>query len=267
MRNPLTLPLIAAILACCPVSADSLGGAVTLELRTDGQGPLRLYPAPGASGNHRAYAEAVKGARYRLIVHNNLSCRVGLVIAVDGRNIISGGVSDLAPRERMYILTAGQTCEFTGWRTGQDRENRFYFTTADDSYAGAFSDLSAMGVVAMAVFQEHVPQPAPRPSLTGGDLSRNAPCAGAPAPMAENARKAEAQSRPGTGYGEEVYSPSVTVQFRPESRPLEKAFIKYEWRETLCRLGLIQATPAPRNRLWDSGFAPPPPARHTQGSR
>jgi len=267
MRKALTLTLIAAILACCPAAADSLGSAVTLELRTDGQGPLRLYPAPGASGNPRAYAEAVKGARYRLIVHNNLSCRVGLVIAVDGRNIISGGVSDLAPSERMYILTAGQTCEFSGWRTGQDRENRFYFTTADDSYAGAFNDQSAMGVVAMAAFRECVPQPVQRPSLTERGLSRNAPSAGAPAPASEMARKADTQSQPGTGYGEEVFSPSVTVPFRPESQPREKAFIKYEWRETLCRLGVIPPSPAPRNRLWDSGFAPPPPTRNFQGSR
>jgi len=41
--------------------------------------------------------------------------------------------------------------------------------------------------------------------------------------------------------------------------------IKYEWRETLCRMGVIscgQTYGRIPNRLWDGcGYAPPPPAR------
>ena len=64
----------------------------------------------------------------------------------------------------------------------------------------------------------------------------------------------------GTGYGREEYSPSVAVAFEPEAYAYEKTFIKYEWRETLYRLGVLRTQPhqVPRNRLWDD-FAPPPP--------
>jgi hypothetical protein len=54
------------------------------------------------------------------------------------------------------------------------------------------------------------------------------------------------------------------VAFEPESVAAEKVYIKYEWRSTLCRQGIVRCEPSrpPRNRLWDDGdFAPPPPGR------
>ena len=72
------------------------------------------------------------------------------------------------------------------------------------------------------------------------------------------------RSQAGTGYGPEAYSPSYTVTFEPEASPQEKTFIKYEWRETLCRLGIIPSyrPHPPQNRLWDGDYAPPPPRRY-----
>jgi len=248
MNTSLTF-VLAGVLACLPASADTIGGAVTLEIQANDRGPLRLYPAPGGADGPRAYAEAVKGAGYRLVVRNTLACRVGLVIAVDGRNIISGAESWLKNNERMYILGPGETQEYTGWRTAQDKVNQFYFTSAEDSYAGAFNDTSAMGVVAMAVYREYVPPSRPRVT---DRMYQSAPSAG----------RSKALSEAGTGYGEEVYSPSITVAFQPEARCSEKSLIKYEWRETLLRMGVIRDLPIRRNRLWDQGgFAPPPPPR------
>ncbi len=66
-----------------------------------------------------------------------------------------------------------------------------------------------------------------------------------------------------TGYGRGEYSPSQIVAFEPEKRALETIYLKYEWRSTLCRLGVVECTnPSrrPPNRFWDSGgYAPPPP--------
>jgi hypothetical protein len=67
-----------------------------------------------------------------------------------------------------------------------------------------------------------------------------------------------AREEAGTGYGEEAYSPMTLVAFQAEAAPWEQTFIKYEWRETLKRLGVLR-DPAPRNRFWNDGFAPPPP--------
>ncbi len=53
--------------------------------------------------------------------------RVGVVVAVDGRNIISGKQSWLRNDERMYILEPYGVGEFKGWRTSLDSINRRYF--------------------------------------------------------------------------------------------------------------------------------------------
>jgi hypothetical protein len=54
------------------------------------------------------------------------------------------------------------------------------------------------------------------------------------------------------------------VSFEPERKAAETVLIKYEWRETLCRMNVISCGPNGRtpNRLWDQyGYAPPLPVR------
>lgn len=229
------------------------GSAVDVEIRSEEGRILPLYPVAAQSEHRKVYAEAVKGDHYSIRVRNLLNRRVGVVIAVDGRNIISGQKSWLRNDERMYILEPHGQGEFKGWRTSLDSIHRFYFTDAGDSYAAAFQDESAMGVIAVAVYPEVHRQAATgllRSSM--GPERRDAPTA-----------KSEAES-PGTGFGRQEHSPARLVAFDPESKPAEKVLIKYEWRSTLCRHGIVPCgdTSPPRNRLWDDGgFAPPPPGR------
>jgi hypothetical protein len=106
---------------------------------------FRTYPRVHQEGSF-FYVEAVKGNRYSIQVTNKSNSRVGVVIAVDGRNIISGKKSDLKRIEQMYIIGPYESNTFEGWRTGMDRTNRFYFTDPSDSYAEeVFADASAMG--------------------------------------------------------------------------------------------------------------------------
>jgi hypothetical protein len=270
--SSLTTALLALAAPALATSVPCVGRAVTVEIRADDGRMLPFYLA-ARSGASRFYTEAVKGDQYSIVVRNNLNRRVGLVIAVDGRNIISGKKSWLKNDEQMYILEPWGSGEYSGWRTAQDKVNRFYFTTVDDSYAAAFKDESAMGVIAVAVYPE-VPPPTPRvmswmPRMSSDSRKAESP---APAPQAAageaGALKSkdaamEQKSQPGTGYGEEQYSPSHRVSFEPESQPREKTFIKYEWRSTLCRLGVIPGNgpSRPENRFWDGEFAPPPPPR------
>jgi hypothetical protein len=84
--------------------------------------------------------------------------------------------------------------------------------------------------------------------------------------MKKKAAKAERSlESAGTGYGREEYSPVQTVAFEAEKRAVETIHFKYEWRATLCRLGVVSCNLPPRrpaNRLWDNdGYAPPPPGR------
>lgn len=262
--------LFTAMLLTLPTfsTATTIGDAVTVEIVTDSGRSLPLYPATSRSSARKVYAEAVKGDNYRIVVTNRLNRRVGLVIAVDGRNIITGRKSWLASSERMYILEPYGSGEFGGWRTGDDRINRFFFTDAGNSYAAAFKDESAMGVIAVAAYPEVIryqPSRALEQSLSDRAAGAVAPAPAAPAAEAAGkSARAKAERAAGTGYGHEEYSPVVTVAFEPESRAAEKLLIKYEWRATLCRQGIIRCEPPrpPKNRLWDNdGYAPPPPGR------
>ena len=69
-------------------------------------------------------------------------------------------------------------------------------------------------------------------------------------------RAEEALESAGTGYGRDEYSPSRIVAFEPEKQAAETIFVKYEWRSTLCKLGVIECGQTPRrppNRFWDQG--------------
>ena len=234
--------------------AGGVGNTVEVQLSSDQGGALPLYQVATGFPNRKAYAEAVRGDHYGIIIRNLHNRRIGVVVAVDGRNIISGKQSWLRNDERMYILEPNGVGEFTGWRTSLDSINRFYFTDVADSYAAAFHDESAMGVIAIAVYPEVPRREAP------ADLSQALPKSNqrtAPSGTAEG-------ESAGTGFGSQEYSPVRVVAFEPEGTAAEKVYIKYEWRSTLCRQGLISCgTPRPpRNRMWDDdGFAPPPPRR------
>jgi hypothetical protein len=275
--------VILAIVACAggAWAGGGIGEAVEVRIVADDGRTLPTYPARIRHGMHKVYAEAVQGEHYRIKVRNRLDRRVGLVIAVDGRNIVSGAKSWLKGSERMYILEPYGSGEFAGWRTAQDRINRFYFTDVPDSYAAAFGDESAMGVIAVAIFPEvqrcETPMPLSRtaPDRQGGYEGKAAGSAdkaeAAPAAREDSgrrmkekdARSEQALESAGTGYGRDEYSPSRIVAFEPEKRALETIYLKYEWRQTLCKMGVIEcAKPSrrPPNRLWDNGgYAPPPP--------
>jgi hypothetical protein len=264
--GPGTLVIASAILL---LGAAAAAAAIAdVEVVGDTRGTLPEYKATGQvrqAGTHRAYVEALKGERYAVRVTNRTGERVGLVIAVDGRNIISGKKSHLRPDERMYILPPHGSGTYEGWRTDRDTVNRFYFTDPGDSYAAAFGDRSAMGVVAVAVFREkEIPVAIDR---RGSRERSRAPAQQGGAPGAESAGPRAAPQRngedAGTGFGEEQYSPVVRVEFEPDPRVAERHFLKYEWRETLCRKGVVDCRWS-GNRFWDDddGYAPYPPGRN-----
>jgi hypothetical protein len=232
---------------------------------------FREFPLSARDGSSRSYLQAEKGERYEVRVRNTTGQRIGLVIAVDGRNIINGRKSDLARTEPMYVLDAWSTEEYAGWRANLSAINEFYFTDWSDSYAEAFGDRSARGVIAIAVYRE-VPPPPPvyQPSRPYSENERGrAQESQAPPPVAradgaldKTERGARRSESAGTGYGDRRADHAVEVQFIAESRADSRHFIKYEWRDTLCRKRVLEC--GEQNRFWDEsvlGFAPPPP-RH-----
>ena len=220
-------------------------------------------------GELRAYLEAEQGRNYGIRVRNYTGGRIGLVIAVDGRNIISGKKSSLRPSEPMYVLGAHGQTTYEGWRTSDTRVHRFFFTDVENSYAEAWGDRSAMGVIVIAAFRE-VPRVQPRRRSGRSEMAPK-PSAPGEAPSSKSMESADSASAAGTGFGEGHDSHSVRVHFEPQRRAFTKHFLKYEWRQTLVNLGIIRETP-PQNRFWPeqlgqaqpNRFAPYPPGYWNQ---
>jgi hypothetical protein len=245
-------------------------GLVDVRVVSDHGGEFpkyRTYPRLRDKGTY-FYVEAAKGQRYSVQVANRSERRIGVVVAIDGRNIIDGKKSILQRTERMYILGPYETNTFEGWRTAIDRTNRFYFTQQSDSYAEkVFSDGSAMGTIAVAVYRENLPEPIPyldnssREPYNRPYGLNEAPAGAAPSASVESRshdRAGKKSEQAGTGFGETTYSPVRVVVFEPERAAVEKIVLKYEWRSELCRKGIIGCEPT--NRFWpDAGeFAPVP---------
>ena len=264
MVRKMFLALLFLVLAI-PVSACAHAGkanVVDVRVVSDHGGEFtkyRTYPRVREDGTY-FYVEAAKGERYAVQVTNRSDRRIGVVIAVDGRNIIDGKKSVLQRSERMYILGPYETNSFEGWRTGMDKTNRFYFTEQSDSYSEkVFSDASAMGTIALAVYKEKLPEPIPysgRPSRMNEAPAGAAPSASTESRSYDRVEKKSEQA--GTGFGETTYSPVRIVDFEPERAAVEKIVLKYEWRSELCRKGVIGCEP--KNRFWPDAqdFAPIP---------
>ncbi len=256
-----TLLLIMLMLSAAPAYYYP-GGDVSIEIVSDNGGEFLAIPfrdnKAGSTHVIKKYLEAKKGENYSIGIRNNTPERIGVVIAVDGRNIITGKKSFLKNNEAMYIVGPYGYARLEGWRTDHDTVHRFYFTDISDSYSvRTFGDSSAMGVIAAAAFRDK-----DRPIIYERQMQKEkVPTPGAASkPFAGSESKRYESDAAGTGFGGEQYSPAIKVKFEPESIPFEKILVKYEWRETLCRKGIIKCRPEEGNRLWNENeYAPYPP--------
>ncbi len=123
-------------------------GDVNVEIVSDQRGLLPVFAAGAdrVQGEWR-YIIGRDNERYRIRISNQSNERVGVIIAVDGRNIISGARSYLQSYERMYVLGPYQTHEYDGWGGIKNQgNNRFHF-------AGR-NEYASMGVAEVAVFRD-----------------------------------------------------------------------------------------------------------------
>jgi len=247
---------------------------IEVEIISDNGNTFSIYPVTQRhlKNEYRSYVEAINGENYSLNIRNHSNQRIGLVIAVDGRNIISGQKSKLKHNENMYILGPYETQSYSGWRTSSRDIHRFYFTEVEDSYAHAFGDYSATGIIAVAVFEEK------QPLFTRHDKKQ-----GVNKPQASSKRRSsdsatannsvlaeQAEKEAGTGFGEHQTSHVRKVHFNAKRSALVKNFYKYEWRETLCQKNIIDCgyhRHEKKNRFWprddyEVGYAPHPPVQH-----
>jgi hypothetical protein len=97
----LFLILVAPQMACAYAGDASV---VDVRIVSDNGGEFaqyRTYPRVRQEGRY-FYVEAVKGEKYSIEVTNKSDKQIGVVIAVDGRNIISGSKSDRTPHDKYF---------------------------------------------------------------------------------------------------------------------------------------------------------------------
>jgi hypothetical protein len=282
LTGGLALAMLALTLAALPAQArpfwsDDVATGSLVDVRVQVQGhSAPLYLAGDA--RDRFYFQAFKGRNYALSLHNRTGQRIGVLIAVDGLNVVNGERTGLTAGEPMYVLDPWETAVIRGWRTSLDEVRQFVFVDEQRSYAERTGQANRdMGWIRVLSFREN------RPLAWGDDVRRyrgDAPEAeqggarkSAPAPSAErdNAARSEMRAQgelapgapesfPGTGWGERRGDPVRRVQFDPERHATDRLALRYEYESGLRALGIF---PNRRARLWERehgqmGFAQPP---------
>ena len=126
--------VLAAIILAAAVTAHAHGrarpqGEVSVEIVSDQGSALITVPHKDFWSNGtrtiKKYLEARRGENYGIVIRNTTPERIGVVMAVDGRNIVSGKRSDLSNTEDMYIVEAFGNTRYDGWRTDNDTVHRY----------------------------------------------------------------------------------------------------------------------------------------------
>jgi len=129
---------------------------MNVQMQMSGLGTVPLYTANGRWD--RRYFQAFRGRNYSLVLHNNSDRRMGVLITMDGLNVINGDQSDLSRNESMYVLDPFESTVIRGWRTSLDHVRRFVFVDEDRSYAERTDQANGdMGWIHVLAFREQRP--------------------------------------------------------------------------------------------------------------
>jgi hypothetical protein len=196
---------------------------------------------------------------------------VEAVVSVDGRDVLDGEPGD--PQKRGYLVPAWSSADIDGWRISQTQVAAFRFSSVAESYAARTGSGREVGVIGVAIFEEHQPPPvvetAPRYWSPGGKNFNAPPAASAP-PAAADTRDApsrKARAGLGTEFGE-VHDSYVTSHpfDRASDRPAAILGCRYNDRAGLLALGIRpEQLPVADERLTaepfptvDRSYAQPP---------
>jgi hypothetical protein len=270
-------------------------GGYSMEVLIGGR-PVCEYPARGTR-----YIEALRHGEYSVRLRNRTAERIAVALSVDGLNTIDAR-STTARDARKWVLGPYESITLDGWQVSSTTARKFFFTTEEKSYGSWLGKTNNLGLIAAAVFRErrgpisvyHEPDVPfrQRREKSDGDES-GAPAPGEPAAPAGQAEGSLAQEKDegsldsrgstlkersdvqpkefrdfaATGIGEETSHPVQQVSFDSEKTPAAVLELRYEYRDSLVRLGVLPV-PDPygeslsrreRARGFDEpGFAPDP---------
>ena len=156
----LSSALLLAALAVSPAAAwrgigyeaAADGRLVDVQVQVDGRDAPLYLPTDGSD---RLYFQAFKGRHYALVLTNNTGRRVGVLIAVDGLNVVNGERSSLSSGEPMYVLDPWERTVIRGWRSSLEHTRQFVFVDEDRSYAERTGQANGdLGWVRVMAFRE-----------------------------------------------------------------------------------------------------------------
>ena len=258
------------------------GALVSVEVRMDG----KRAPLYRTAADERYYFEAVRGRSYALQLRNLSPRRIGVLITVDGLNVVNGEHSSLSPEEPMYVLDPWETTTIRGWRTSLEHVQRFLFVDEERSYASRTGQTNGdMGWVRVLAFAEvdrvrlyNRSDEISRRQKSSDESTREEASAGADArardqvgaakskPSAPSSQQSEperlteeSEGFAGTGWGDRRRDPVRMVWFDPERTATDAIVLRYEYARSLRELGIFPDTA----RLWERdtgevGFARSP---------
>jgi hypothetical protein len=234
------------------------GHILSVEVRVDGDW-VPFYRLPGSWDRH--YFEAQRGENYELRIRNRTGRRVGVLIAVDGLNVVNGERSSLSRHEPMYVLDPRETTTIRGWRTSLEHVRRFVFVDEERSYANRTGQANGdMGWIRVLGFEEERPVAyRPPPWMRGGESEPRAdagqrdkgrggepPVAGKPGsdsqdspPEALDKSSRSIESFPGTGWGDRRRDPVRETWFEPAFAATDHLVLRYEYERGLAALGIF----------------------------
>jgi hypothetical protein len=170
------------------------GNLVDVQIQVDGEAaPLYLSPR----GDTRHYFEAFAGRNYSVVLRNNSFRRIGVLLTVDGLNVVNGEITRQSPGEPMYVLGPWESATIRGWRTSMDDVRRFVFVDERRSYAQRTGQANSdMGWIRVLAFREQ-----PRQVKFWGrneerDQKRPLPWFDSPADRAKSAPEGASQAAP-----------------------------------------------------------------------
>lgn len=245
---------------------EAQGALVDVQVRVEGE-TLPLYFKPGTSDRH--YFQAFRGRNYALVLTNNTSQRVGVVVAVDGLNVVNGDRSSLSRHEPMYVLDPHESATIRGWRTSLNEVRKFVFVDEERSYAERTGQANGdMGWIRVVSFREKQPLSWFRnEGRVRRDLDERSATPESAAPPSAAKPQAEsfrgngptADANPGTGWGERSRDRVRETEFEAVRQATDHLVLRYEYAAGLRALGIVPGS----NRLWDRergnlGFAQPP---------
>ena len=261
------------------------GSVVDVQLQVDGDA-APLYVSP--NGDRRHYFEAFAGRNYSVVLRNNSGRRVGVLLTVDGLNVVNGEVTRLASDEPMYVLGPWESATIRGWRSSMDEVRRFVFVDEKRSYASRTGQANSdMGWIRVLAFREQQPvayfwNGVRKPDIDdrdresrpddGYERSKSQPEAQAPQSGKSGAKAAPAptmqradgtsekqmasgdmlnggsSSYPGTGWGDRRTDRVHYVDFTPERRAVDQLVFRYEYAKGLVALGIYPSRDRLRER-------------------